>query len=61
MPESASCVTCTCMSKNVTLRVVNVLKEPRFAMSLQLPSTHEKYLLGIMQEAADKNSSFRCG
>ena len=57
--RSKRCVTCSCESKNVTLHVVNVLTSPYLDQTQRLTGTHEKYLLGMMEEAADDNSSFR--
>ena len=59
MPSTKLCVTGFCGRKNVTLHVVNTLKETNFDITHEVMSTNEKYLLGVMEEAADSDSSFR--
>ena len=53
--NSEVCRTC----KNVVLQIINVLRPPCFDLVHRLRPTREKYLIGMMQEAANSDPSFR--
>nr|UTK45834.1 hypothetical protein [Crepidula fornicata] len=58
--EYRQCITCTLFkTKEVTLRIKNILRDPNFDESVTLKCTRSKTLFYMMQEAADINKKFR--